>query len=183
MKKITLLLVAAVFAIGIQSCSTEKEFVYQGDKIPEDAIKFTNNIGQKNLNGNATTPFKKLLVYYPDGASFEDNMDYVESSLKTTFSTIFVGVQQQCGTIYEWYVPIDELPDYYCRRSCAPEDSYPKLDGEGTATHKKESKLVLSGDDEEGDAACPGCKSQSSYGWINHPNPTCEDIESYYNYL
>jgi len=182
MKKITLLLIAAIFAVGIQGCSTDDKTTNVGDEIPENAIKMTRNSEQKALNGFSC--FKKIYVIYQSSnlGSFEEvNMDYVQSSLKTTYSTVFSIKNPSCPDIYEWYVPCSELPTYICDAKCIISKTS-NLTG-GTATHTPRSGLNITNDDNEGDPTCDTCPLSSNYSIVYGPSPSCAQIKESLNLM
>jgi len=171
MKKIVLLLVAAVFVIGMQSCSTDDKTNFAGDQIPENAIKMTRNGEQKGL-GTISPCFKKIFVVYRSGSNDQDNLDYVSTSLKFKYSTIWSVNTPYCTNIYEWYVPCDELPEYICNTKCKKVFS-PKTTGK--VVHTPEP-ATLGSEETEDDPACGECPK--NYGWVSNNTPSCKEIKT-----
>ncbi len=184
MKKIALLILTAVFVIGIQSCSKEDEVInqqeQQGDVIAENAISAdvllkNSNIYSKNLrlNENAPSCYRKILVVFPDFADSQDHLDYLEYARKVRFSSIFaITTPKNCTTrIYEWYVPCNEIPKNYCTIKCGLRE-IPKT--EGTATIPADKDRL--NDNNEEDPVCEKCLTNSNIGWVSGSNPSCEKI-------
>ena len=99
MKKITLLLVAAVFAIGIQSCSTEETVLEE-----EVQINQIENVEK--------IPFLEgcnFFVRYPRHWTPEDREDFITYATENIFSSVFVFYEDDCYEVDEWRVPCDEL--------------------------------------------------------------------------
>ena len=174
MKKIALV-VTAILVIGIQGCSTDDKPEQLGDTVTDNFILATNAVEGKSLGGGGT--FERIFVVYTPGSTSMDNEDYVQSSLKFgRFSSIFYGRNPYCADVYEWYVPSNELPDYFCTTKCEVEE-IPKTDGDGTTAHSASNpnNLGTSSDDE---TVCPSCKENASWSWINNNSPNCNQIKS-----
>lgn len=186
MKKITLLLVAAVFAIGIQSCSTDDKPEQIGDVIPENALNSNELFGKQNSlskalgSGNIdATCFTKIYVVFPKNSTAQDRMDYLEFSQgkKGTYSIIFASTVAYCAGIYEWYVPCNELPTSYCDFiKCKLESLNAKTNG--AVVHEAEQNKILL-EETEGDPACSECP-ETSYTWIS--TESCDEIWKSINY-
>ncbi|WP_405207728.1 hypothetical protein [Aquimarina sp. LLG6339-5] len=111
MKKITLLLVAAVFAIGIQSCSTEEEvfieesaLIKKANTIPENAIHF----GAKSFNKGPEPPkYKRIFVRYLVGTSYQYRLNFTNTQGPQIFDDFYVVMNNGCDYVDEWYVRCD----------------------------------------------------------------------------
>ncbi|WP_299185761.1 hypothetical protein [uncultured Aquimarina sp.] len=177
MKKITLILVAAIFAIGTQSCSTDDKTNFIGDQIPENAIKMTRNSEQKSLN--AISPcFEKIFVVYPAGSNDQDNLNYVSKSLKFKFSIIWSISTPYCENIYEWYVPCDEIPRYFCNNNC---DTIGLPKTNITVTHEVDETKLNTEDTESDPIDCVTCIGLYDYGFVNETSPDCTEIKNSFN--
>ncbi|WP_298312401.1 hypothetical protein [uncultured Aquimarina sp.] len=79
MKKITLLLVAAVFAIGIQSCSTD-EIGIEEEALQENLVmkRFNTLLNPLQHDDIPDGPIRKVFLYYPPDMSLQDRLDYFE---------------------------------------------------------------------------------------------------------
>ncbi|MFD2561662.1 hypothetical protein [Aquimarina rubra] len=99
MKKITLLLVAAVFAIGIQSCSTE-------ENVLEREVQQTQEENASKFN---FTPHCNFFVRYPADWTQQDRDDFHTWARENMFSSILVLFEDDCYEVDEWRVPCNEL--------------------------------------------------------------------------
>ncbi|WP_027392305.1 hypothetical protein [Aquimarina latercula] len=100
MKKITLLLVAAVFVIGIQSCSTEET------SIIEEEVQQTLEENDSKFNW---VPHCNFFVRYPVDWTQEDRDDFHIWARENWFSSILVLFEDGCYAVDEWRVPCSEL--------------------------------------------------------------------------
>ncbi|WP_378183690.1 hypothetical protein [Aquimarina sp. SS2-1] len=109
MKKITLLLVAAVFAIGIQSCSTEEEVfieesvIKKENNIPENAVHF----GSKNIAKVPEKFYKRIFVRYPRGTSYQERVDHATEVGSQIFDDFYVVFDNGCAYVDEWFLRCD----------------------------------------------------------------------------
>ena len=174
MKKIALV-VAVILVIGIQGCSTDDKAEHLGDTVPDNFILATNAVEGKLLGGGGS--FEKIFVVYPPGSTSMDNEEYVQSSLKFgTYSSIFYGRNPYCTDVYEWYVPSNEIPDYFCNSKCGK-----SIKTDGTTTHEANTNKNLSDSTGGGELACPECEEYSSYSYVGGSNPSCNDIKNSFN--
>ncbi|WP_299439697.1 hypothetical protein [uncultured Aquimarina sp.] len=99
MKKIALLLVAAVFVIGMQSCSTE-------ENVLEEEVQQTQ---EENLSKFNFTPHCNFFVRYPVDWTQQDRDDFHTWARENMFSSILVLFEDGCYEVDEWRVPCNEL--------------------------------------------------------------------------
>ena len=174
MKKIALV-VAAILVIGIQGCSTDDKPEQLGDTVPDNFIHATNAVEGKSLNGGGGS-FERIFVVYPPGSTSMDNEEYVQSSLKYgRFSSIMYGAAPYCADVYEWYVPSNELPEYYCLDNFITPK--PKTNGSVTHTPSPKPDPTSGGSNDTDEDPAHPCGEYSSYGWTGGDNPSCEDIK------
>ncbi|GAA4274434.1 hypothetical protein U6A24_15795 [Aquimarina gracilis] len=177
MKKLALLILATIFVIGIQGCSTNEEettSTQQENSIPDYVFSADYLLGNKNLPPrpqNKNLCFERIFVVFPSNSTDLDNLDYLERARRSMFSEILAATIPYCDDVYEWYVPCNETPNRYCDPFlCAPQ-RFPKSEGE--KTHAAET-LSLS-EDPDGDPACNTCDGTSGWGRAN--NASCEEIK------
>lgn len=131
MKKITLLLVAAVMAIGIQSCSTE-------ENILEDQVEQTvTENDAKLLGGN----FCAFFVRFPADWTQQDREDFHAYATQELFTHILRLYDQDCYKIEEWRVPCDQLYDLFKDKQSNAADAEDELSEDGKPPTSK-YKLV-----------------------------------------
>ncbi|AXT50794.1 hypothetical protein D1818_08105 [Aquimarina sp. BL5] len=107
MKKITLLLVAAVFAIGIQSCSTDEIGIEEEALQENPEMKFNNMI-------EGPTSYCDLFVMYPSTMSSYDRDVFRFQHINTTESFgNFTYVTTECSDIEIWNVDCSKIPTQY----------------------------------------------------------------------
>ncbi|MDH7446933.1 hypothetical protein [Aquimarina sp. 2201CG14-23] len=178
MKKIMLLLVAAIFVIGIQGCSTDDKQEQIGDIIPENALNVDDLLNINNsklqLQSDQSSCYKKILVASGTHLTQEDYLDLVETNRKTKFSSIFAILRPSdvClnGAIYEWYVPCDEVPSILCTNQCTMTANFTG----GTTVLKGDKSTTL--EDPDGDGGCGGCTDETDFLFIEIQNPSCREI-------
>ncbi|GAA0733131.1 hypothetical protein GCM10009430_47030 [Aquimarina litoralis] len=102
MRKIALLLVAAVFVIGIQSCSTEEI------GIEEETNQELLDL-QKRGSLGGTFSVRPLYVYYPANFTAQDRLNFKDSLEKMVFGSILAYTNHDCPNVDIWYVSGDIL--------------------------------------------------------------------------
>ncbi|MCK8522689.1 hypothetical protein M0D21_13980 [Aquimarina sp. D1M17] len=179
MKKITLLLVVAVFTIGIQSCSTKEEVYNEKSEniIPDDFLNADDLIDNQSLlkaspeSSNTSSCFTKIYVVFPKYSTIEDHIDYTIFARKFKFSSIMYSTFPYCNDVYEWYVPCNEIPTDNCIFACSPIDN---LKSEGSKTHAAETSNLSDNEDE--DPAC-GRICNGAKGWGLASDLSCSEIK------
>ncbi|WP_343914695.1 hypothetical protein [Aquimarina litoralis] len=99
MKKVLLLIVAAVFVIGIQSCSTE-------ENILEDQLEQTVTENDAKFPGGN---FCAFFVRFPADWTQQDREDFHAYATQEWFTHILRLYDQDCYNVEEWRVPCDQL--------------------------------------------------------------------------
>ncbi|MBW1297467.1 hypothetical protein [Aquimarina litoralis] len=125
MKKIALLLVAAVFAIGIQSCSTEEDVLIEESllkekfSIPENAVHF----GEKSISKSPDTIeyYVRLFVRYPFGTGIQEQLNHAATVGTQHFDDFYVVMLNGCPYINEWYIKVKK--PCYTPINCYPYDN------------------------------------------------------------
>lgn len=97
MKKITLLLVAAVFAIGIQSCSTEEIGIEEETIIEENSLSKRQSIIINNDIPDG--PIRRVYLYYPPDLSLQDRLDYFEYFKENVLHITFRYLNDGCENV------------------------------------------------------------------------------------
>ncbi|WP_299609330.1 hypothetical protein [uncultured Aquimarina sp.] len=113
MKKITLLLIVAVFVIGIQSCSTEQEEVLLEESptkvknnIPENAVHFRS----KSKKGIDILPigeidwYTSFFVRHPIGTTYQQRVSHADNIGTQIFDDFYVVFDNGCDYVDEWFV-------------------------------------------------------------------------------
>ncbi|WP_298546760.1 hypothetical protein [uncultured Aquimarina sp.] len=98
MKKITLLLVAAVFAIGIQSCSTDEIGIEEETIIEENSLSKRQSIIIIN-NDIPDGPIRRVYLYYPPDLSLQDRLDYFEYFKENILHITFRYLNDGCENV------------------------------------------------------------------------------------
>ncbi|MGY3795060.1 hypothetical protein [Aquimarina sp. 433] len=96
MKKITLLLVAAVFAIGIQSCSTEEEVLLEEKVNPKEQ--------QKSLIGLPKLSQNYMYVFFSESISEDKRLELKNLLRKRVYSTLLTYLDKSCSEMETWDV-------------------------------------------------------------------------------
>jgi len=136
MKKITLLLVATVFVIGIQSCSTEDNvFEEETQGLPENVVSADELLGRE-LDGakfGQTIRYVKAYVVYGESLEYSDRIGVLEYFRDHVFSEVFaLTIDNGCQDVDTWYVPCHEVPgDKGCGKPDAVEIKVEDTDGGG----------------------------------------------------
>ncbi|WP_299257131.1 hypothetical protein [uncultured Aquimarina sp.] len=112
MKKIKLLVVAAVFTIGIQSCSTDEIGIEEENIIEENGLSKRQSIIINNNDNNIPDgPIRKVYLYYPPDMSFQDRLDYFEYFRENVLFITFIQLNDGCENV-DFFLGIlrDEAP-------------------------------------------------------------------------
>ncbi|MBQ4805674.1 hypothetical protein J8L88_22620 [Aquimarina sp. MMG015] len=112
MKKITLLLVAAVFAIGIQSCSTEEvndtseDLLLENVELQSKNEESNKNQQQKQISYESKSCDNCVNVIFPIGTT-QSQKNYFRNLMKEIiFETITIDYSNSCGIKETWIVSV-----------------------------------------------------------------------------
>jgi len=97
MKKITLLIIAAIFAVGIQGCSKDDN-VFEGEKVTN------TEVDGKNLLIPIDQPETILTVFYPKDMPESKRNSFRNQMRGQIFSTLLIYGNNSCGTKETWSI-------------------------------------------------------------------------------
>ncbi|MDH7446931.1 hypothetical protein [Aquimarina sp. 2201CG14-23] len=123
MKKITLLVVAAIFVIGTQSCTTD-------ENVFEEETFINNETNAKNLIYPGSTNLNKeckscVTAFYPESMP-ESTREAFRSLMRgQVFSTLLKDIENSCGTKEAWV--IDQYDPILFNRSGVDMGGDPKI--------------------------------------------------------
>ncbi|WP_299439701.1 hypothetical protein [uncultured Aquimarina sp.] len=122
MKKITLLVVTAVFVIGMQSCSTEEDVFSEENVLIESAIKEKNGIPENTIHfssksfskipGPGEAIYRRVFVRFPEGAPYHSRLHLATVVGPTVFDDFYVILDNGCDYVDEWFIRCYTCGDY-----------------------------------------------------------------------